>query len=290
MDSMPLPSRHRVSTAVRVAPTNRAEDRLDRVMAAAARPKAIGLRFKPRPPTRVPGHRGRRLARALSAMTGIPSGRRRPLAFGTNTPLTGRVHTALPVLHPSRPARPSGRRAARSCRRLRPSPAARVDLRDPPHAQQGVRTGAEHELLQIPGSCQVSPACVAVKMRCRSRRTSSSARCQSTASQPSASSSGPFTIRCPTCPSGPGPAASSPHRLTWPRQHPSGVRAAARIRPVIAGRTAEGHAIMSRVSRCISATGIRFGHPVPAGRSAFLTVSHRPCRSGSRRGFHVPHN
>ena len=36
--------------AVRVTTRNRAEDRLDRVMAAAARPKAVGPRFEPRLP------------------------------------------------------------------------------------------------------------------------------------------------------------------------------------------------------------------------------------------------
>jgi hypothetical protein len=36
--------------AVRVTPDHRAEDRLDRVMAAAGRPKAVGPRFEPRLP------------------------------------------------------------------------------------------------------------------------------------------------------------------------------------------------------------------------------------------------
>ena len=39
-----------------------------------------------------------------------------------------------------------------------------------------------------------SPACIAVKIRCRSLRTSSSTRRQSTASQSLISSSGPFTV------------------------------------------------------------------------------------------------
>ena len=110
-------------------------------------------------------------------------------------------------------------------------------------------------------------------MRCRSRRTSSSARCQSTDSQPEESSSGPFTIRCPTCPSVPGPAASSPHRLTWPRQHPFGSG-----QPPVSGRLSLNGRRRGRPS--CPAFPLPFGHrhsllghPVPARGSAFLTVS-----------------
>ncbi len=52
---------------------------------------------------------------------------------------------------------------------LRPA----LTLRHLPHAQQRVRPGAEHQLLQIADLLR-SPALLAVKIRCRSRRTSSS--------------------------------------------------------------------------------------------------------------------
>ena len=51
-----------------------------------------------------------------------------------------------------------------------------------------------------------SPSCVAVKICCRSRRTSSSTRRQSTASQSMISSSGPFTITVSNLPIGCGVA------------------------------------------------------------------------------------
>lgn len=49
--------------------------------------------------------------------------------------------------------------------------------------------------------------------------------------------------------------------------------------------------MVSPVSCCLSATGIRFsGHPVPPRSWAFLTVGlPNHDRSGPRRGFHVPH-
>ena len=81
-----------------------------------------------------------------------------------------------------------------------------------------------------------SDACVAVKILCRSRRTSSSTRRHSTAPQSTTSPSGPFTVTVSNVPIGSGVSvhlASSQTHLT----HVGALsgRASARIRPVIAG-------------------------------------------------------
>ena len=113
-----------------------------------------------------------------------------------------------------------------------------------------------------------SPACDAVKMRWRRRRTSSSTWGQSIDPQSRSSPSGPFTTAVtppwrPTYPSVPGPRSPYPHRLTRPASAPFRVRAPARIRPVMReDRRKAGH--RSPVSCCLSATGIRFpGRPTP---------------------------
>jgi len=64
-----------------------------------------------------------------------------------------------------------------------------------------------------------SPSCAAVKIRCRSRRTLSLWCRQSTASHERATSSGPFTIGCLTCPS--VPATWGPHHFTGSPVHVS---------------------------------------------------------------------
>jgi hypothetical protein len=68
-----------------------------------------------------------------------------------------------------------------------------------------------------------SPALLAVKIRCRNRRTSSPARRQSTASQSRTSSSGPFTMMVSNLPIG---SSVSVHRVVTgspdPRQLPFG--------------------------------------------------------------------
>ena len=257
--------------AVRVAPGHRAEDRLDRVMAATARPKAVGLRFEPRLPLRLQrtedeGLQGpvRDDGNAERALT--------PVGLRYEHPLDGLGFPRLgPVLHPVGQLGLLGGKQ----RGLAVDPgrlAARVDLRDPPHAHQGVRAGAEHELLQIPGLAR-SPACVAVKMRCRRRRTSSSARCQSIDSQPVTSSSGPFTMQVSNLPFGSG---SSQHRvLTGSPGHVSTLSGPG-SRPYPAGyRGTDGGGAAHHVPRFPLPFGRRhslLGHPVPAGGSAFLTV------------------
>ena len=109
-------------------------DGLDRVVAAAARPKPVGPRLEPGLPLGLQRVDGPAPAEHRSTITGIPSGRCFPLAFGMYTRLTGKgVHAAAsgapshrqlglpPTINatsPSTPGRAGGQRCA-------PSPAAR---------------------------------------------------------------------------------------------------------------------------------------------------------------------
>jgi hypothetical protein len=99
------------------------------------------------------------------------------------------------------------------------------------------------KFLTVARSC----SCAALKIRCRSRRTLSSWWRQSTASHSYVTSKGPFTIRCPTCPSVLADLTASLQRLTCPRQRPfqsPGTRPG--IRPVIRGPPLGGAAIAPR--------------------------------------------
>ncbi|ETZ96317.1 hypothetical protein I546_7353 [Mycobacterium kansasii 732] len=168
--------------------------------------------------------------------------------------------------------------------------AASVELGEPPHTQQSVCVGTQHQLLQITDPLEV-PACIAVKIRRRSLRTSSSTWRQSTASQSMISSSGPFTVTVSNLPIGSGVSdhlvfTGSPD----PRQLPSG-RQHARIRPVMrlpSGGGAKSCGCRFPVAfRCV---GIGFlGHPAPAGE---LHLPHgRPTGRIHRpqQGCHVAH-
>jgi hypothetical protein len=119
-----------------------------------------------------------------------------------------------------------------------------------------------------------SSSCAALKIRCRNRRTLSSCSRQSTASHSYVTSSGPFTIRCPTCPSVPADQTASLQRLTCPRQRPfrsPGTKPG--IRPVIQERPPAGAALTLPVSCRLSPTGIRFLDILfPPEDSALLTV------------------
>ena len=121
-----------------------------------------------------------------------------------------------------------------------------------------------------------SPSCVALKIRCRSRRTSrsqpdQSTQSQSTASRPSSGrgSSGPFTTRWRlTCPSVPAVPADRLQRLTCPCGRafaPGGPRPG--IRPVM--RDDQRRADRPRLVSCrLSAAGIGFlGILYPPGNS-----------------------
>src|SRR5271169_3243175 len=129
-----------------------------------------------------------------------------------------------------------------------------------------------------------SPACVAVKMRCRRRRTSSSARCQSISSQPLASSSGPFAmasnlpfgsgvhqLRVLTGSPGHVSTLSGPGSSPYPASYP--------------GRTAEGRPSCPVFLLPFGHRHSLLGHPVPAGRSAFLTVGPPALPSRILSGF-----
>ena len=125
-----------------------------------------------------------------------------------------------------------------------------------------------------------SPACDAVKIRCRRRRTSSSTCRQSIDNQSAvvvlrSVHHGDSRRDCarvrssswrPTCPS--VPVSSVIDVLTGspgPRQHPFG-SGQPPVSGQLCGTTAEGPATHVPVSCCLSAAGIRFlGHPVPAG-------------------------
>lgn len=129
-----------------------------------------------------------------------------------------------------------------------------------------------------------SPAFDAVKMRCLSRRTSSSTCRQSIDGQSRGSSSGPFTtptavtavcatvavriVMVSNLPFGTGAERKIKHRVLTgspnPRQHPfrSGISL---VRPVIRESLAEEPDTRLPGSRCLSAAGVRFsGRPASA--------------------------
>ena len=122
-----------------------------------------------------------------------------------------------------------------------------------------------------------SPACDAAKIRCRSRRTFSSAWPQSTWSQSGKSSSGPFTAdgaaaaasRLPfmvsNLPFGSGVSACFPPQAHQTRVSALSGQGRAPIRPVMRHHWRRSQSTVP-VSRCLSAAGIRFsGLPAPAG-------------------------
>ena len=87
------------------------------------------------------------------------------------------------------------------CRQLHPAATTARHRRSLTSIRTQQRLVAHHQLLQIADLFR-SPACVAVKIRCRSRRTSSSTARQSTASQSTTSPSGPFTSTVSNLPIG----------------------------------------------------------------------------------------
>ena len=178
------------------------------------------------------------------------------------------------------PAEPSGRRRW-ACA---PSPAARCS-----------RAFARERSISFCRSRTFfrSPSCVAVKIRCRSRRTSSSTRRQSTASQSSTSPSGPFTVH------GVQLAhrfrhlqSAAPHRLTRPTSAPFRAGQHARIRPVMRQPFGGGpiHAVPGFLSpfgcrrSLLGSSCARWG-VAPSSRSAYR----RNRSAGPQRGCHVAH-
>jgi hypothetical protein len=166
------------------------EDGLHRVLAGTARPEPIRSGLEPSLP--------------LGLQCGRRQGLKRPVSDHRNTepaPLSSRFRNENPLDGPGFPGsraelKPGGHfglfPATHDDAPVDPGRlAASVDLRHPPHAQQRVRPGAEQQFLQLRTFFR-SPALLAVKIRCRSRRTSSWTCRQSIASQSTTSSSGPF--------------------------------------------------------------------------------------------------
>ena len=201
----------------------------------------------------------------------------RILAFGIYTRRTGKgrasdpwrcTRTAIAIL---------AGRSARPARRSR-CPAARIALRHLPHADQRVRPGPQHQLLQVPGHGQ-SPSCTAVKILPRSRRTCSSWTRQSTRPRRhhQRAALGSVHRRRPTCPSVPAFRSLSASKAHLPTSAPFRARHQAGIRPVIRGPAGRSPGPAAPVSCCLSAAGISLpGHPVPPGSSAPLTVGLPP--------------
>ena len=170
----------------------RGVDGHDRVMAAAAGPESVGPRLEPGLPLRFGSAADARACSALSAITGMPSGRRRPLLLGTCTRLTGRgLHAAAPCC--SQAAMSAFSQLASTMRPSTPAvlrPAlTSVTRRTLTRALLRERSISFCKLRTL----ERSPACDAAKIRRLSRRTCSSAWPQSAVSQSRPSSSGPFT-------------------------------------------------------------------------------------------------
>ncbi len=255
-------------------------------MAATAGPKPVGPRLEPCLPLGLQGiddpclehpvndHRDAERAR----LPAVPF-------FGMYTRLTGRA------VHGSARRWTQATNSALSSGRSTTSPSTPAVLRP---AFRSVTRRTLRSVLARERSisfCRLrtrlrSPACDAVKIGCRRRRTVRSAAPQSTACQSRVPSSGPFTT--------PGPSAAEAvsravmaSNLSFGSGVSSSVSAQAHLTRVstLSGRApspypascpggpAEGPAMMSRVCCCLSAAGVRFsGHPFPPGGSAFLAV------------------
>ena len=244
---------------------------------------------------------------ALSAMTGIPSGRFPPF-LGIHTRRTGSAcpgppwrcsSTARPArsweVKATRPSTPGVRRPVLRWVTRRTLTSVLARLRNMSFCR--LRT------------CLKSAACAALKIRCRSRRTCSSCWDHLMASQ-SGRSSGPFTT--PSTPRSTITAVGSPvaapnlpirfQRLVGSdssKGHPAHVStltgpdtpvwytASYTSTTVVGG---SGH--LSSLSCCLSAAAVRFlavlsrpGSPPPS-RSAYRRLVDS---TGPGRGFHVPH-
>ena len=214
------------------------------------------------------------------------------LSLGMNTRLTGRgVHAAAPCC--SQAAIPAFSQPAST---TRPSTPAVLRPALTSVTRRTLTSAFERE--RSISFCRLrtffrSPALLAVKIRCRSRRTLSSAWRQSTASQSTTSPSGPFTVkRCPTCPSvlaSPFTRSSQAH-LT----HVSSLsgRAPARIRPVIrepsgggASTAVPGFLPPFRPPAFASWVILRPLGNQPSSRSAYR----QPSAAGPQRGCRVAH-
>ena len=225
--------------------------------------------------------------------------------FGIYTRLTGRAVHGLARAHPAGqvslacgvsatfPSIPAV---------LRPA----LRLRHPPHADQRVEPDRSISFCRLRTRSR-SPACDAVKIRCRRRRTFSSAARQSIApsrgARPPVRSprqqrpprpaphQPPALSWCPTCPSAPASSPSSLSRAHLTASAPFRVQASACIRPVIRDGRRRGQPSRPGFLLPFGSRHSLLGHPVPArdlglpyGR---LTGHHLV--TGPGRGYHVPH-
>src|SRR5215510_22504 len=164
-----------------------------------------------------------RACNALSAITGIPSPRRFPPDFGMNTRLTGQgLHAAAPRW--SQAAISAFSQPARTTRP--PTPAVLRPALTSVTRRTLTNAFARERSISF---CKLrtflrSPALLAVKIRCRSRRTPSSTARHCTASQSRTSPSGPFTAAAaPNLPIGSGASNHQVHTGSPdPRQLPFG--------------------------------------------------------------------
>src|SRR6266511_3713528 len=213
---------------------------------------------------------------ARSAIAGIPSGRRFPLAFGMNTRRTGKgwkdravrcTSTARSILagavNTTRPSTPAVPRPALRCVTCRTLTSVFDQLRSIIFCR--FLTAAR------------SPAFDALKILHRSRRTSSSCTGHTIVSQSRFSSSGPFTITVSNLPFGSGgfgassfkgspatrqPAFAAGHQARYPASYPKPHRLE---RPATNGfgfLLPFGHR-RSLLGRPVPATGFRLPHGRP---------------------------
>ncbi|EUA12237.1 hypothetical protein I546_2258 [Mycobacterium kansasii 732] len=151
--------------------------------------------------------------------------------------------------------------------------------------------GTQHQLLQITDPLEV-PACIAVKIRRRSLRTSSSTWRQSTASQSMISSSGPFTVTVSNLPIGSGVSdhlvfTGSPD----PRQLPFGPGSTP-----VSDRLC-GYHLAEEPNRAVAGFPLPFGVSASAswviqrlpGSCTFPTVGLPAEFTGPQQGCHVAH-
>ena len=266
-------------------------NRLDRVVAATAGPEAVGLRLEPCLPFGLQCVFHPCLQHAISYHRNLE---RAPFSirFRDEYPLDG---TSMPrlgmALHPICQRRLSvgGRNDLPvDTRRL----AASIVLRDPPHADQRVSAGPEHQFLQTADLLQVPrlarredplPQALYVPLHGTPRNSVPVHRSARRSVHVGGNRLGVqlalrFQRSYQVCLTGsPGP-----------RQLPCGPGIASRIRPVMR-EIAGGQRLAFPVSCCLSAAGVRFlDHPVPLGISAFLAVGlpgSASCCPGPQPGF-----
>ena len=209
------------------------------------------------PPTRAPARCGPALMAAIHHH-GDPSGRGFPLAFGMYTRRTG---NGLPrrsrIVHPHRHVRPSPRATGQPPRRSRPF-APSIALRHLSHTDQRVRPGTAASFLQRPDRGPVLLPRRLEDPAPQPRYVLLMDAPIDDAPSPS-TSSGPFTSTVSNLPFRFARLSASAFKGSPAHvSAPSGPATTAGIRPVIPRRPPEEPTMTPRVSRRLSAIGIRF--------------------------------